>query len=119
MNLDLSYLMLGAFGLSLILVTLSLWLLRGTSSAQEGYSFGGRFFLIALRLAIGWHCFVEGMEKFSAPNWSSEAYLRESSGPLAPYFRDIAGDRLIEKLPDRDRAFPRALHQEWRNYVDA
>ncbi len=119
MNLDLSYLLLGAFGLSLILITMSLLLLRGTPSAKQGYSTGARFFLIALRLAIGWHCFVEGMEKLSAPNWSSEAYLREAMGPFASVFRDVAGDRLIEKLTVKDDTFPPALEREWRNYVGA
>ena len=90
-----SNILLALFGLSLILVTLSLLLLRGTAPGHQPPNFAARFFLIALRLAIGWHCFVEGMEKVSTPNWSSEAYLRESIGPLAPYCRDMAGDRLI------------------------
>jgi thiosulfate dehydrogenase [quinone] large subunit len=119
MNLDLSSVMLAAFGLSLVLVTLSLVLLRGTPSAEEGYSTGARFFLIALRLAIGWHCFVEGMEKLSTPNWSGEAYLRESMGPLASYFKVVAGDRLIEKLTVKDETFPPALDLEWRKHVAA
>jgi uncharacterized membrane protein YphA (DoxX/SURF4 family) len=119
MNLDLSSMMLGAFGLSLILISLSLLLLRGTPTAQQGYSTGARFFLIALRVAIGWHCFVEGMEKLSTPNWSSEPYLREAMGPLASTFQDVAGDRLIEKLTVKDEAFPRALDLDWRNQVAA
>jgi hypothetical protein len=119
MNLDLSSMILGAFGLSLILITLSLLLLRGKPTAQPGYSTGARFFLIALRLAIGWHCFVEGMEKLSTPNWSGEAYLRESMGPFASMFRDVAGDRLIEKLTVADEKFPPTLEREWRNYAGA
>ena len=65
-------------GLSLILITLSLWLLRGNAPVQDRTNSYAKFFLIALRLAIGWHCFVEGMEKISTPGWSSEAYLREA-----------------------------------------
>src|ERR1700735_724614 len=76
--------LLALFGLSLILITLSLWFLRGASGPGETYSSAARFFLIALRVFIGWHCFIEGMEKISTPSWSSEAYLREASGPLAP-----------------------------------
>jgi uncharacterized membrane protein YphA (DoxX/SURF4 family) len=119
MNLDLSAMMLGAFGLSLILITLSLLLLRGAPRTQPGYATGARFFLIALRLAIGWHCFVEGMEKLHTPNWSSEPYLRESMGPLAKTFQDVAGDRLIEKLTAEDEAFPPALDLDWRNRAAA
>ena len=79
-----------------------------------------RFFLICLRVAIGWHCFVEGMEKISTPNWSSEPYLRESMGSLAEPYRQLAGDRLIDKLTvGDDGAFPAELDREWREYLDA
>jgi uncharacterized membrane protein YphA (DoxX/SURF4 family) len=120
MSLIFSSVLVAAFGLSLILITLSLRLLRGANSTGDSYPFGARFFLICLRLAIGWHCFVEGMEKFSAASWSSEAYLRESTGPLADLYRPIAGDRLIDKLTfGPDDAFPEQLDREWRAYVDA
>jgi uncharacterized membrane protein YphA (DoxX/SURF4 family) len=60
-----------------------------------------RVFLVLLRLAIGWHFLFEGLDKldsyFRGPVegktvWSSEAYLRESTGPLAPMFRAQLGD---------------------------
>ena len=112
--------LLALFGLSLILITLSLRLLRGTGSAGESYPFGARFFLIALRVAIGWHCFVEGMEKIATPNWSSEVYLRESVGPASGFFRDVAGDRLLAKVTvGDDNAFPDELEREWRDYLNA
>ncbi|MFL5243741.1 MAG: hypothetical protein ACJ8FY_16695 [Gemmataceae bacterium] len=66
-----------------------------------------RFFLVLLRLTIGWHCLIEGLDKVesirrgptvSGPAWSSAAYLRESSGPLAPFFRWQAGDPDEEAL---------------------
>ena len=120
MSLIFSSVLLAAFGLSLILITLSLRLLRGANPAGDSYPVGARFFLICLRLAIGWHCFVEGMEKFSAASWSSEAYLRESAGPLSGLYRPIAGDRLIEKLTfGPNDEFPDQLDREWRAYVDA
>ena len=98
MNENLLGILLGALGLSLILVTLSAWLLRGSTTANDTYSGCARFFLVALRVVIGWHCFVEGMEKLSTPTWSSEAYLREAIGPLALPYRAVAGDRLIDQL---------------------
>lgn len=111
---------LACFGLSLILITLSLWLLRRGSPVGDSYSTGARFFLVCLRLAIGWHCFVEGMEKYNSPAWSSEAYLRESLGPLSPYYRELAGDRLIDKLTMADGdAFSADLDRDWRGYVTA
>jgi uncharacterized membrane protein YphA (DoxX/SURF4 family) len=110
--------LLALFGLSLILITLSVRSNRPTPS--ETTSPFARFFLVALRIAIGWHCFVEGMEKITNPAWSGEAYLRESSGPLAFAFRDIAGDRLIDKLTvGPNGEFPAELEREWRNFFDA
>src|SRR4051794_5202549 len=74
--------------------------------------------LVLLRTAIGWHFLYEGVEKIYStpegrgtvlarilppppepppqakadPAFSAEAYLRASSGPLAPYFRAIVPD---------------------------
>src|SRR5207253_251810 len=120
MTLLFSGFLLALFGLSLILITLSLRLLRGASPPGESYSPAARFFLVALRLAIGWHCFIEGMEKISTPNWSSEGYLRESMGPLSGVYQAMAGDRLIAKLTvGPDDSFPAELDREWQNYFDA
>jgi uncharacterized membrane protein YphA (DoxX/SURF4 family) len=88
------------------------------------------FFLILLRLAIGWHFLFEGVEKVKKPGWSSEAYLRESYGPLAPFFHKIAGNRLADRLTpapsdepdptkvDPARRFPAALEKEWQAWFD-
>ena len=88
--------------------------------ADGGINSASRFLLIGLRLVIGWHFLIEGIEKLHSPSWTSEAYLRESSGPLAPTFRALAGDRLIDKLTvGADDTFPAELAIEWRTYVDA
>src|SRR3954451_5046737 len=73
---------------------------RATPRNPEGdeWGRGTRFFLVALRLAIGWHILFEGLEKLNSPTWSSEVYLRESVGPLAPAFRDLAGDSALARL---------------------
>ncbi|MCC6420877.1 MAG: DoxX family protein [Gemmataceae bacterium] len=66
---------------------------------------GTRIFLVALRLAIGWHFLFEGIDKVQShlngpaeghPLWTSEAYLRGATGPLAPFFRGQ-----VEDDPDR------------------
>lgn len=59
------------------------------------------FFLLALRLAIGWQFLFEGLNKIhshyvgqsetNAP-WKSEPYFKEAPGPLAPYMRTMNGD---------------------------
>jgi uncharacterized membrane protein YphA (DoxX/SURF4 family) len=89
----------------------------------------GRIFLVLLRIVIGWHILVEGLHKFDVP-WSSEAYLRESSGPLSPVFHDLSGDSLADKLtllppqsPSADDVestdrFPPALARDWNEYRD-
>lgn len=89
-----------------------------------------RTFLILLRLVIGWHFLFEGIEKLNSDVWSSEAYLREASGPLAPFFYRMAGDRLADEMRPLARAdwdpshtpphdyFPPLLDQEWRAYTN-
>jgi uncharacterized membrane protein YphA (DoxX/SURF4 family) len=102
-----------------------------------------RVFLVLLRLAIGWHFFFEGVEKIRSVHvgptmtnrpWSSQPYLRESTGPLAQYFRNIAGDPDLEALevlsvqplgPDQDPArippksrISPALDKAWNEYLD-
>jgi uncharacterized membrane protein YphA (DoxX/SURF4 family) len=100
-----------------------------------------RFFLVLLRLAIGWHFFFEGLDKIQSVDlgrtetntpWTSKGYLREASGPLANRFHELAGDTdeqalaLLEvqnlkpgedpaRLPAKQRISP-ALDQAWNEY---
>jgi uncharacterized membrane protein YphA (DoxX/SURF4 family) len=88
-----------------------------------------RVSLVLLRLAIGWHLLFAGVVKFRPEYRGSEGYLRESSGPLAPVFWWMAGDRRVDELsarppdPNRDPAttplkgrFPPTLGAEWDAY---
>ncbi len=110
---------LSVLAAALVLVILSLRLLPG-STAEPMPGGLSRFFLVALRLAIGWHFFIEAAEKLHDASWSSEGYLRESTGPLAPLFRDIAGDRLIEQLTlQSDASLAPELESRWQAYVNA
>jgi uncharacterized membrane protein YphA (DoxX/SURF4 family) len=72
--------------------------------------FFGAAFLVLLRIAIGWHFLYEGTQKIlstpegkvsilarvfpvpEGPPFSSEGYLRASTGPLAPKFRSLVPD---------------------------
>ncbi len=120
MSLTFSLLTLACVGVSLILITLSLHFLRTTATPADSTNTAARFFLIALRVAIGWHCFVEGMEKVSTPTWSSEGYLRESIGPFSGIFRGVAGDRLLESLDLGEAdSFPASLEQTWLVHMSA
>jgi uncharacterized membrane protein YphA (DoxX/SURF4 family) len=99
-----------------------------------------RTFLVLLRLAIGWHLLVEGFDKVhshyigateTSKPWSSETYLRNASGPLAPYFRQIPGDldaELISRMSQKreppvngavavwDTHMPAAVLADWDAY---
>lgn len=50
-----------------------------------------QFFLVLLRIGIGWHFLREGWVKLCHPTWTAIGYLNGSWGPLSPYFREIAG----------------------------
>jgi uncharacterized membrane protein YphA (DoxX/SURF4 family) len=59
------------------------------------------FFILALRLAIGWHFLFEGLHKLHSHYigatetnrpFTSEPYFREAEGPLGPYVRQQLGD---------------------------
>jgi uncharacterized membrane protein YphA (DoxX/SURF4 family) len=59
--------------------------------------FLGALFIVLLRIAIGWHFLFEGWEKLEGTAsgkdpFSAEVYLRNASGPLAPYFRGMIPD---------------------------
>jgi uncharacterized membrane protein YphA (DoxX/SURF4 family) len=103
------------------------------------------FFLILLRLAIGWHFLVEGFQKIPSEHlvalglsvnnkpFSSAGYFREAPGPLGDAVRWLAGDPDSEALarlsalpvPEgEDPAtykphlrVPPALQKEWAEYL--
>ncbi|MDR3635199.1 MAG: DoxX family protein [Isosphaeraceae bacterium] len=70
-----------------------------------------------LRIAIGWHFAYEGMEKIDSHRrggkpFSAEVYLRNSTGPLAPYFRGMVPD--VNSLAKLD---PARLKATWDNEI--
>lgn len=50
------------------------------------------FFLVLLRLAIGWHFLYEGLVKLVTSSWSSSGFLMDSKGFMAPLFKSVASD---------------------------
>jgi len=57
------------------------------------YSFPQKFWLVALRIAIGWHFLYEGLAKITNANWSSVGYLLDSEGFLKDFFvNTLAGN---------------------------
>jgi thiosulfate dehydrogenase [quinone] large subunit len=49
------------------------------------------FWLVALRVLIGWHFLYEGLTKLINPNWSSVGYLLDSEGFLREFYISLAG----------------------------
>jgi uncharacterized membrane protein YphA (DoxX/SURF4 family) len=102
-----------------------------------------RFLLVLLRLCIGWLFLFEGLDKVDTffkwdlgnrQRWSSVGYLRQSSGPLKPFFQwQMGGDPddkalailALQPLPTgQDPAkitgkerIPLALSADWEAYV--
>jgi thiosulfate dehydrogenase [quinone] large subunit len=46
--------------------------------------------LVALRLAVGWHFLYEGLVKLLNPNWSSVGFLLDSGGFMQGFFYSLA-----------------------------
>jgi len=55
-------------------------------SKTQQYSRSQLFWLVALRVLIGWYFLYEGLTKVLAPNWTSFGYLKDSKGLFAPLF---------------------------------
>src|SRR5579885_1239858 len=95
------------------------------------------FFLILLRLAIGGHFLIEGLQKahsiWLGPTttnrpFDSAAFFREAPGPAGPVFRNLVGDpdeealARLTPLPDEGQKayerLPPALAEEWDAYLE-
>jgi thiosulfate dehydrogenase [quinone] large subunit len=48
--------------------------------------------LVALRFAIGWHFFYEGVSKAANAYWTSAGYLDQSQGFMSEWFADLASN---------------------------
>lgn len=50
------------------------------------------FWLVALRVVIGWHFLYEGLVKVTNPNWSAIGYLMDSEGIFKDLFISLASN---------------------------
>jgi uncharacterized membrane protein YphA (DoxX/SURF4 family) len=88
------------------------------------------FFLVTLRLVIGWHFLVEGYQKFHSHQigetstnrpWTGEPFFREGYGPAAQTFRDLLGDPdklATARLRGDGQTLPTPVAAEWDGYFD-
>jgi uncharacterized membrane protein YphA (DoxX/SURF4 family) len=86
------------------------------------------FFLIALRLAIGWHFLVEGVHKvkthWDGPTstntpWTGAGFFKEGIGPAAPYARHylhLDDADALARLKADDHILPGPVNAEWDDY---
>ncbi len=76
------------------------------------------FFIVLLRIAIGWHFLYEGCEKVEVDRvtgkepFSAEIYLRNATGPFGSYFRGMLPD--VNSLAMLD---PARLKASWKDDV--
>lgn len=60
----------------------------------------GMAWMVALRVAIGWHFLYEGLVKAANPNWSSVGYLLDSQGLFAGLFHRLAANQGLLQMAD-------------------
>lgn len=58
------------------------------------------FWLVLLRIAIGWHFLYEGLVKVIDSDWSAKVYLLDSQGPFANLFHTMASSERILSVTD-------------------
>ncbi|MDR0510561.1 MAG: DoxX subfamily [Rikenellaceae bacterium] len=67
---------------------------------MQTYSKIQTFWLVALRMAIGWHFLYEGIAKALSPKWTAAGYLMDSQGWFASMFRWMAGSETTLGIVD-------------------
>ncbi len=68
------------------------------SQIRWGFTIGLTIF--ALRLAVGWHFFTAGVEKWKDPGFRSSHFLNQSVGPLALWYQSWVPDSLGQERLD-------------------
>jgi len=64
------------------------------------YSKNQLFWLVVLRVMIGWHFLYEGLAKLTNPNWSSVGYLLDSGDFMKDFFFNLASNPLTLEIVD-------------------
>ena len=64
------------------------------------YSKSQMFWLVALRMLVGWHCLYEGLVKILNPKWTSMGYLLDAQGWFASWFHLMANNKNLLSVID-------------------
>ncbi len=67
---------------------------------KSDYSNIQAFFLLALRILLGWYFLYEGITKLANPDWSALGYLMDSKGPFASIFLSMGSNPDVVAVVD-------------------
>ena len=59
-----------------------------------------QYIFTILRILVGWHFLYEGIVKLFSPDWTSTAYLLESTWWFSGMFKAIAGNQFLLSIVD-------------------
>jgi thiosulfate dehydrogenase (quinone) large subunit len=67
---------------------------NGTDLSNKGAHLSGlqSFFLLFMRVVIGWHFLYEGYVKIASSGWSAAGYLNVVPGPFSGFFQKIVSN---------------------------
>lgn len=69
-------------------------------NVNNHYSNMQLFWLVSLRVLIGWYFLYEGLAKVFSPKWTAYGYLMDSKGFFAPLFNMIADNPDLMAIAD-------------------
>ena len=67
---------------------------------QYSYGKAQLFWLVALRVTIGWYFLYEGVAKVMTPGWTSYGYLMDSQGWFVSLFKALAQNQALMPVVD-------------------
>ena len=67
---------------------------------QYSYGKAQLFWLVTLRVIIGWYFLYEGVAKVMTPGWTSYGYLMDSQGWFASLFKALAQNQALMPVVD-------------------
>jgi len=67
---------------------------------KHDYSNFQAFFLVGLRILLGWYFLYEGVTKLANPDWSAVGYLMDSKGPFSGIFLFLGSDPDVVSVVD-------------------
>ena len=67
---------------------------------KNNYTKSQLFWLVVLRVLIGWYFLYEGLAKVLTPDWTSYGYLMDSNGIFEFYFKMLTESHVVISIVD-------------------